>query len=204
MSTQKVSPLRRADRVAVGIFSVLGLAIVAVAIVMAVQRIREFLSSGDVAVPVEFEGALSNIAPGAGATYETEIHTATIKVDGLSTTAVVAGIAQAVVVSVTIAVVVYCLIALSRRAVRGNVFGRGSTARVAIAGAVGLFGYAAATFLGGVVSVEAFAKAGRTMQTMVVMRFDVFPVIIAAFATGLIITVFAVGARLQRETEGLV
>jgi len=203
MAEQKTR-IKRADTASMWVFSVLGIAIAGATCVMAANRVFEFFRDAPVDVPVQFSGAESQIAPGGGATYALEIQTAIIQAESLPAVAVVAGIAQAVILALVVVTIIFALLRLSVRAVRGDVFGKTSTLLVLVAGLTGLIGTVVAELLGGILAIEAFAVAPAGMLSNVMVSLDVFPYIIAAFAVALIATVFGVGERLQRETEGLV
>lgn len=193
----------RSDRVGLWIFNVLGIAIAASAAVMSTARVLEFFRRAPVDIDMNFSGTTSNLVSG-GATYEIELTKGVLSSDNLPTAAVVAGVAQAIVMGLAVIAIVVCLLLLSARVMRGQVFGRVSTFLILVAGISGLVGAVAFKILGGILAVEAFQRVSAGMDDLVIAEFDLGPFILAGFVIALLTSVFTVGDRLQRETEGLV
>lgn len=121
----------------------------------------------------------------------------------LGTPGIVTGILGQVVFTVTVVGVVTCLIALSANLMRGRVFSRTNTTLVITGGLIGLIGSAAAGLCDNMLANSAMAQLVEKPDTAVI-SIEPFPFILAAFAFAAIGTAFTVGARLQRDTEGLV
>ncbi|MGR0221196.1 hypothetical protein [Agromyces sp. ZXT2-6] len=195
----------RADTVGIWAFMAAGIAIVAWAVVTAAMRIAEALTSADVRVLGEFAGtpAEAPIGPG-GAPVTVELERAFLTTDELPVASLVSLIAAEVVFAATVAVVVACLVLLSASTLRGRVFSRRNTRLVGTAGTVGLIGAAAVPFLGNMAANGAFARISDGDFDNVIMAVDLMPFVLGAFVVAIIGTAFAVGERLQRDTEGLV
>jgi hypothetical protein len=195
----------RSDTVGIWAFMVAGIGIVAWAVVGAVMRIAEALTSEAPRVLGEFAGtpAQAPIGPG-GAPVEVELDRAFLFTDELPTASLVSLVLAEVVLALTVAVVVACLVLLSASTLRGRVFSRRNTRLVGTAGSVGLIGAAAVPFLGNMAANGAFARISDGDFDNVIMAVDLMPFVLGAFVVAIIGTAFAVGERLQRDTEGLV
>ncbi|MBM7505769.1 hypothetical protein ACFPER_01535 [Agromyces aurantiacus] len=195
----------RADTVGIWAFMVAGTGIVAWAVVGAVLRITDALSSPEVRVLAEFAGtpAEAPIGPG-GAPVAIELDRAFLFTDELPGPSLVALVLSEIAFAVSVAAVVACLLLLSASTLRGRVFSRRNTRLVATAGTAGLVGAAAVPFLANMVANGAFARISDGEFDNVLMSVDLMPFVLAAFVVAIITTAFAVGERLQRDTEGLV
>lgn len=195
----------RADTIGIRAFIVAGVGIVAWAVVGAVLRIVDALTSRDVRVLAEFAGtpAEAPIGPG-GAPVTVELDRAYLFTDELPGASLVALVVAEVLFAVTVAAVVACLVLLSASTLRGRVFSRRNTRLVGTAGTVGLLGAAAVPFFRNMSANGAFARISDREFDNVVMSVDLMPYVLGAFVVAIIATAFAVGERLQRDTEGLV
>ncbi|MFG6444299.1 hypothetical protein ACFXQA_03400 [Microbacterium sp. P07] len=195
----------RSDSGALVGFMIAGAVIAVWTVVRAVIRIAEVLSGGAVRVPAEFRGTLADapIGPG-GAPVQVELDRAVLVAGELPAASVGALVIEQVVLAATIVIVVGALIWLTSNIVRGRIFSRQNTVLVMTAGLTGLAGYCAVPFFANMGANGAFARLSDRTFDNVVMSVDVFPLLFLAFLAGLVGTVFAVGERLQRETEGLV
>lgn len=194
------------DRVAIAIFMVAGAAIVVWSGVSAYLRIMRVLLGESIPVTVQPIGLRveAPLGPG-GAAVPLQVDTATVEVPGLPASAFGAEILAQVIRFGTVAVVVLCLALLARSILRGRVFGRGNTALAATAGIVGLAGSGTALALGGAVGGGVLHDLGGSdADGFVFLVADPTLFIIGAFAFAVILTAFTVGAKLRRETEGLV
>src|SRR5690606_20753557 len=98
-----------------------------------------------------------------------------------------------------------CLVLVSRSVLRGRIFSPGNTRLVVTAGIVALVGLGVAPALAGATASSALLKYSEGAFTDVsLFQVELFPFIIGAFAFATVATAFTIGARLQRETEGLV
>jgi hypothetical protein len=195
----------RADTVGIWAFMVVGIGIVAWAVIGATMRIAEALTSRDVRVLAEFSGtpAEAPIGPG-GAPVTVELDRAFLFTDELPGASLVALVLAEIVFALTVAGVVACLVLLSASTLRGQVFSRRNTRLVGTAGTIGLLGAAAVPFLGNMAANGAFARISEREFDNVIMAVDLMPFVLGAFVVAIISTAFAVGERLQRDTEGLV
>lgn len=195
----------RSDSIGIWFFMIAGLGIVAWAVVTAAMRIAQALTADEVAVLGEFEGTPAETPIGPdGAPVAVELDRAFLLTDELPVASLVSLVASEVVFALTVAVVVGCLVLLSASTLRGQVFSRRNTRLVGTAGAVGLIGAAAVPFLGNMAANGAFARISEGTFDNVIMAVDLMPFWLGAFVVAIIGTAFAVGERLQRDTEGLV
>lgn len=195
----------RADRSAIWIFIVAGAAIALAVVVGAAIRIGELLGDGPVRVAAEFidQRASAPIGPN-GADVEVALDRAMLRAE-VPPVGAWAGVLGQVALVLTFATVILCLILLSRRLLRGRIFGRSSTVLVSVAGLVGLIGAAASRFFDNMLANAAVAQiSGHGDARNAVLSIEPFPFVVAAFAVAIVCTVFVIGERMQRETEGLV
>lgn len=196
----------KGDKIGILIFIFAGIAIVAWSAFASLSRVMQVLLGEDVPVLAEFANTLADapIGPG-GASVPVTLDRAYVVADQLPGPSVVAALIEPVAAFLAVATVVACLILLSRNILRGRIFSRGNTALVSTAGFTGLIGSALPPFFGNMVANGAVADiSDRTFENTVMLSVDLFPYIIGAFIVAIVVTAFGVGARLQRETEGLV
>jgi hypothetical protein len=199
----KERTISKGDTAAMALFVVAGIAIAGWTVWHTVARIIELTDGRHVRVAVEFLDAPARAQLPSG-TLAVHLDTASVTVDSLGLMGVIPGILGQVAFAVTITGVVACLILLSRNILRGRVFGATNTRIVMIGGMVGLIGAAASRFFDNMLANAAMAQLTDGPTDTAVMSIEPFAFILAAFALSVIGTVFVVGARLQRETEGLV
>ncbi|QTX05551.1 hypothetical protein [Agromyces archimandritae] len=205
MTDTAVTRQSRGDTVAIWIFMVAGAIIAAASIRGAVARIIEVLPNRDVRVYAEFAGDLVDAPIGPGGTaLPVELDSAYLTVPSLPPIGIAVIVLQQLIAAATVVAVVVCLLLLSRGILRGTVFSRRNTALAATAGIVGLLGSAAVPFFGNMAANTAFARISDREFDNVVISMEPFPYILGCFIVALLGTVFVVGDRLQRETEGLV
>lgn len=174
-------------------------------VIGAVLRTIELFSTGPWQVPAEFHDTVVEAPVGeGGATVAIGVERATVTVDTLPGAALVAGVLGQVVLVLMTVTVVGCLLLVSLSILRGRIFSKRNTTLVATAGIVALIGVAAVQFCGNMLSNGALATVGIDPGHHPALSFEPFPFILACFAVATVCTAFTVGARLQRDTEGLV
>lgn len=197
--------LSSGDRFALMFMMIAGAGLALGAIVSAVVRIVDVLTADSVEVLAEFVGtpALAPIGvDGAGVTVALE--TAVLTVADLPVASLWSIVIQQVLMVATVVIVLTCLLLLSRSVLRDRVFSRTNTRLVTTAGLTALLGAAAYPFFGNMAANGAFAALSDGTFDNVLMSVDVSSLLMLGFIAALASTVFTVGARLQRETEGLV
>ncbi len=203
--TRSDGALTRGDGIALVVLALAGAVIAAWAVVAAVLRTIEVLRNAAVPVLAVFEGTPGLAPIGVdGAEVPVVLEQAIITVPALQPAAVGALVIQQVIGAGAIVTVVVCLLLIAVSVLRGRVFSRRNTALVSTAGIVGLLGVALHPFFGNMGANGAFALLSEGTFDNVVMSVDLGTLLVLAFVSGLLSTVFAVGHRLQRETEGLV
>ena len=204
-SPQKDRVLTTPDAVSLGVFMVAGVAIAVWSIVVAVLRIVEVLPGRDVPVLAVFRDtpAQAPIGPD-GAAVAVTLEQAWVTASELPVASVGALVIQQIIQAGTIITVVVCLLLLVRGILRGTVFSRRNTTLVTVAGLTALIGFALVPFFGNMGANGAFAAISDRTFDNVIMSSDLMPFIVIAFVAALGSTVFTIGDRLQRETEGLV
>lgn len=206
MRTASARPVvSKGDRVALMALMIAGLALAVGSLIAAVVRIVEVLSGGAIEVFAEFAGTPALAPIGVdGADVPVALDTAVLTVDNLPVASVGAIVIQQVLMAATVVTVVVCLLLLARGVLQDRVFSRANTRLVTVAGMTALLGAAAYPFFGNMAANGAFAALSERTFDNVLMAIDVSALLVLGFVGALASTVFAVGDRLQRETEGLV
>ncbi|SIN91763.1 DUF2975 domain-containing protein [Agromyces cerinus] len=205
MDTTTARSITRSDAVGLWLFMAAGAIIAVWGIMAAVLRIIEIAPNRDVSVAAEFAGTPADapIGPG-GSSVEVALDQAVLTVPALPGASWAALIAQQVIAATTIGVVVVCLLMLCWAVMRNQVFSGRNTALVAVAGITGTIGFAAVPFFGNMAANGAFTRLSDGDFDNVVMSVDLMPLFFLAFVAAMAATVFTVGDRLRRDTEGLV
>lgn len=197
--------IKRSDAVGLWAFMVAGAAIAVWVTWAAVARIIEVLPNRDVPVLGWFVDTPAEAPIGVdGARVTVELEQAVVTAPELPLASLWAVVIQQVVLVVAVLTVVITLVWLSRNVTRSIVFSRTNTVLVSTAGMVGLLGYFAVPFFGNMAANGAFAIISERTFENVIMTLDPFALVLAAFVVALLSTVFAIGERIQRDTEGLV
>lgn len=205
MTSTKQGTLSRGDAGALIGFCIAGVAIAAYITVFSIIRIIELVSGGRVPVMVEFVDQPVEAPLGAGgADITLELDRAIMTADQLPPTATVPGVLGQVIQILTIVVVIGCLMLLARGILSGTVFSRRNTGLVTTAGITGLLGFAAVQFFDNMLANAAVAAVTDNSVDNAVISIEPFTFVLAAFIIAVISTAFAIGDRLQRETEGLI
>jgi len=183
---------------------IVGTAISLWAIIAAVIKIVAVTSGSPTAVLAQFDDTPAGAAIGPdGTPVAVELSSAFLTL-GLPTPVVWCLVLQQVITAATIVIVVGSLLSLSRDVLRGKVFSKRNTIMVATAGIVGIVGAVTAGVLENLAGGMILSEVAGPQFSPVILEIQPFPYILAAFLAGLLATVFTVGERLQRETEGLV
>jgi len=206
MNTITTPPsIKRSDAVGLWIFMAAGAALAVWVTWAAVARIIEVLPNRDIQVLGWFSGTPAEAPIGVdGADVTVELEQAVVTAPELPAASLWALVIQQVVLVIAVLTVVGALVWLSRNVSRSIVFSRTNTVLVSTAGIVGLAGYFAVPFFGNMAANGAFAVISERTFENVIMTLDPFSLVLAAFVVALLSTVFAIGERLQRDTEGLV
>lgn len=206
MTSTKNRTLSRGDTGALLAFCIAGVMIAAYITVYSIVRIIELARGVNVPVLAEFISSKTpvDLPLTSGDTVAVGLDSATITAPQLPAIASVPGIIGQVLQIVTIVVVIGCLILLARSTLSGRVFSRRNTTLVATAGITGLFGFSAVRFFDNMLANATVAHVTDNGLDNAVMSIEPFTFILAAFVVALIATVFSIGDRLQRDTEGLV
>lgn len=199
----KERTLSKGDVGAMALFIVAGIAIAGWTIWNVAKRIVELSAGRDVQVGVDFLGSPAQAQLPSGP-LSVQLDRASVTVDSLGAMGAVPGILGQAAFALTILGVVTCLILLSRNILRGQVFGTANSRIVMTGGLIGLLGAAASRFFDNMLANAAMAQLTDGPTDTAVISVEPFTFILAAFALSVIGTVFVVGTRLQRETEGLV
>lgn len=204
-TTNTTGRLSRSDTVGMLFFMVAGAAIAVTSVVVAIARIVEVLPNTNVELPAEFSGTVANAPIGPnGAPVGVTLDVATIVAPSLPAASLVSLVIQQIVGALAIVIVIAALMWLSRNITVGRVFSRTNTVLVLVAGFTALAGAVLVPFFGNMAANGAFARISDRTFDNVVMSADLFPLLMLAFLAALGGTVFSIGERLQRDTEGLV
>lgn len=198
--------LSRGDTGSFLLFIVAGVAIAAWAVIRSVGAIVAAVGNRDVRVSIDFLDTIAQAPIGPdGAPVPVELTGAVVTVPSLPLASLWAlflseGIFAATVVTVVVLLVVLCIGIL-----RGEIFSRRHTRLVVAVGIVSLAAAFAVPFFHNMVANGALAwLSDRTYERGLTQQIDLPILIVIGFVAGLSSTVFAVGDRLQRDTEGLV
>lgn len=203
-STKNDRALSRGDVASLVGFCVAGAVIAIYFTVFSIIRIVELARGTDVPVPVEFRGDSVDLPLSTGGTIAVGLDSGTIIAPQLPLVAVVPGIIAQIVQIIAVVVVIACLILLARSTIGGRIFGRGRTALVATAGITGLLGFSGVRFFDNMLANATVARLTDNGIDNAVLTVEPFTFILAAFVVALITTVFSIGDRLQKDSEGLV
>lgn len=197
--------ISRGDQVGLWAFVVFGV-LTALATVWSVGvRIAEVTANRDVQVAADFAGTTAQAPIGPdGSAVELVLERATLTVPSLPGASVAALVIQQMILAVGVVTVVICLSLLIRNISAGQVFSATSTRLVTVASIAAFATYAAFPFFGNMAANGAFARLSDRSFDNVVMSADIGGLVMGGFAAALASTVFAVGDRLRRETDGLV
>jgi len=193
------------DRLGMAIFTIAGLGIVITAAIATALRIADVLQGAALPVRVQPVGLQLDapIGPG-GAAVPMQIEAATVTASPIPASAAGIEILSQVIRFGTIATVAICLLLLTIRIFRGRIFGRANTALATTAGLVGITGSATAVALNGAVGGSVLHELGPGGGGFIFFTADPAPLVLGGFALAVALTAFAVGAKLQRDTEGLI
>lgn len=197
--------LSRGDIASLAVFAIVGIASAAWSVITAILRIIEVLPNSNVTVLATFRDTRAVAPIGVnGAEVTVVLEEAVLTVPSLPLASVWSIVIQQVVMAATFVTVVACLLLLVLNVMRGRAFGPSSTRLVSTAGIVAVLGAGAFPFFGNMAANGAFAALSDGTFDNVIMTVDLTTLFAIAFVAALASTVFAVGARLQRDTEGLV
>lgn len=195
----------RGDIAGIIAFMVAGAAIAIWSVVQAVVRIVEVLPNRNVAVPAEFSGTIAQAPIGPnGALVPVTLDTATLVAPQLPVASLASIVIQEVIGALAVVIVIAALVWLSRNVIVGRVFSRTNTVLVLVAGFTALAGAAMVPFFGNMAANGAFARISERTFDNVIMSLDLSSFLMLAFLAALGSTVFSIGERIQRDTEGLV
>lgn len=206
MRTSTPGVISKPDSVGLLIFIIAGGIIAGWAAFTSIARIIELAGGTNIPVAIELmDGTEASVATIDGsATVPIQITSGLLIAPDLPALATVPGIIGQVILVLTIFIVIGCIIVLAISFLSGQIFNRRNTALVATAGITGLVGFAAARFFDAMLANAAVHHVTDNSIDAAVITVEPFPYILAAFIIGVAATAFTVGARLQRETEGLV
>ncbi|WP_314098336.1 hypothetical protein [Microbacterium foliorum] len=206
MTSTKTRTISLGDRGALIGFCIAGVAIAAYITVFSIIRIIELARGVDVPVLVEFIGSKTpvDLPLSTGDSIAVGLDSAVITAPELPMIAIVPGIIAQIAQILTIVIVIGCLVMLARSVLTGRVFSGRNTVLVATAGVTGLLGFAAVRFFDNMLANATVARITGNGVENAVISVEPFAFVLAAFVFALTSTVFVIGDRLQRDTEGLV
>lgn len=195
--------LSRGDRGALWAFIFAGIALTTTTAVLAAIRISSLLGPGPTPIEVEFAGLPAETVVGTS-TLSFDVTSATLEVTELSPVALVAGIAAPALSTLVTATIAVCLIALAASLIRGQIFSKRNSRLVVTAGLTGIIGLVAVNVLKTVLANDVLFGATDGQSNYMVLRFEPGTYLLAAFVIALVSSVFVIGERMQRDSEGLV
>lgn len=198
--------LSRGDTAGLLFFVVLGVGLALWAVVHSAVTIAAALPNRDVRVAAPFLDTVAQapLGPG-GAPVSVELGSGVVVAPELPIASLGALVIAQVLFAAVVVTVVTLLLILVVGILRGRIFSRRHTALVSAAGIVSLVGIAGVPFFQNMVANGALAWiSDRTYDRGLVQTIDLPVLFGVAFVVALAGTVFSVGERLQRDTEGLV
>lgn len=198
--------LSRGDTAGFVLFLIGGVAIAVAAVVQAIADIARVLPNRDITLLAPFAAtdAQAPLGPG-GSAVTVQLDSASVTVASLQPASLAALVISHAVFAAAMVTVVTLLLVLCFGILRGRIFSRAHTALVTAAGLVAIAGMYFVPFFHNMAVNGALALVSAgTYDRAVVGTVDVFAIFAVAFVVALAGTVFAVGDRLQRDTEGLV
>mgnify|MGYP003531317091 FL=1 len=197
--------MSRADAAAMIVFMLAGAGIALTTLISAVVRISEVLSDQQVALFARFWETVVQVQIDPDVTsLPVDLDTGWFTTATVPAVSVVLLVVQQVVLALGVGSVIACLLLVAWSVLRGRVFGRTTTRLVTAAGIAGLLTLAIVPLLGDMAASAAFDEIAAGRLDYVAISVDIFPLILTAFVAALATTVFTVGERLQRDTQGLV
>ncbi|MFJ4037254.1 hypothetical protein ACIPVB_04160 [Microbacterium sp. NPDC090007] len=198
--------LSRGDTVGMFFFLVLGVGLAVWAVVQSVLTIVAALPNRDVRVAAPFLDTVAQAPIGPdGAPVDVELGSGVVIAPELPIASLWALVIAQVLFAAVVVTVVALLLVLVVGILRGRIFSRRNTGLVSAAGGVTLVGVAGVPFFQNMVANGALAWISeRSYERGLVQTVDLPVLFGVAFLAALAGTVFSVGDRLQRDTEGLV
>lgn len=186
-------------------FVVVGVLIAAATLWASIARIAEVLPNRDVEVLGVFADTTAQAPIGPdGAAVDVGLDQAILTVPSLPAASLWALVAAQVVLAAAVIAVVICLVWLIRNVAAGQLFSARNTRLVSWAGVAGFVAYAAVPFLENMAANGGFARLSEGSFDNVVLTARPLGLVMLAFVVAMAGTVFAVGDRMRRDTEGLV
>jgi len=198
--------LSRGDTIGFVLFLIGGVAIAVAAVVQSVVAIAQVLPNRDITLLAPFVATEAQAPLGPdGAPVVVQLDSASVTVASLQPAALGALVISHLLVAVAMVTVVTLLLILCFGILRGRIFSRAHTALVTAAGLVAIAGMYFVPFFHNMAVNGALALlSDGTYDRAVVGTVDLLSIFGVAFVVALAGTAFAVGDRLQRDTEGLV
>lgn len=197
--------LKKGDATSLWLFLGLGFCFAAFTTYNCVVRIIELLRNDHVAVPAVFDGTVATAPIGKnGAPVQITLDRATLDAPSLPLASTHAGILEAVIIAGATITIVVLLTILSRRLISGHIFSKRNTRLVAATGIIWVAGLALTPWFGNMVANGAFARISDRTFNNIIMSSDFSTIITGLFLAAFVASVFAIGDRFRRETEGLV
>lgn len=198
--------LSRSDTLGFVLFVIGGVAIAAAVIVQTVLSLGPALRNDGVRLHAPFVETVVDAPIGpSGAGVPVQLDAAVLFAPELQPPAQTALVLSHLLFAAVVLTVVTLLLALCFGILRGRIFRRRHTGYVVTAGIVAIIGMYGVPFLQNMAVNGALARiSDYTFDRAVVGTVDVLPIFAVAFLAALAGTVFGVGDRLQRDTEGLV
>jgi len=198
--------LSRGDTIGFVLFLIGGVAIAVAAVVQSVVAIARVLPNRDITLLAPFVATEAQAPLGPdGAPVVVQLDSASVTVASLQPAALGALVISHALVAVAMVTVVTLLLILCFGILRGRIFSRAHTALVTASGLVAIAGIYFVPFFHNMAVNGALALlSDGTYDRAVVGTVDLSTIFGVAFVVALAGTAFAVGDRLQRDTEGLV
>lgn len=194
------------DRIGILFFMALGLALVIWSAIGSAMYITDVVRGAPIEATVSLVHTSIDVPLGAaGHTIPMKLDTASVTADHLTGAAAGTAVVSAILGFVVITAIVICLSLLARNSLRGKIFSRGNTRLLVGAGMTALAGFGLTSIFDRMVGNEILLSLGNgSLDNIAIMTANPLPYVLLAFAFGIVATAYTIGARMQRETEGLI
>ncbi|GAA2826556.1 hypothetical protein FB468_1489 [Leucobacter komagatae] len=173
-----------------------------------IYRLAELHATGSHTVPVKTYGLHATAElhdTTSGTPFPIDVSAGSVTVDRLTSIETGYLTAQHTVAYIATLAVVTALILLGRNTFRGRVFSRANTAILFVGATLGAAGYFFSSLLQQMASNELIHRLSEgNLEVWMLASGNPTPVLLGTLAFTVVLFAYAVGARLQRETEGLV
>lgn len=203
-NTPAITAVSRSDRYGFVITIVFGIGAAVALLVLLIQRIVSIAPNVDVPVVAPFGNEMASLPIGPnGAEVAVEVDSAIIQVTGMPPITLVSLILTDAIPTITTITIIVLACFIIRHLIAGSVFSKQNIRIVNALIPVAVIGWASGALFRTMGINGAFATLSDRSYNNVLAVLQPEPAL-ALLGLGVVVYAFQIGARLQRETEGLV